>query len=220
MEQRSARLPVTEKVAGSNPVSPATLTSGYKCFNMPENLKGERAAKSVSVRPNVVINGEGGRSSILLPLGDTGLIDNEVLERLAAMGYAPKSEFHVTALDIKTGSALAQAIDALATPDRTALLDFMESVADQGWEITPRPEFYAVERQYADESVPRRSIIQMVDCPPLETFYAGFNERLPAEATAEVPPAHVTLAVQGSPRGIGLTSAQDLLTYGKPLLLG
>lgn len=170
------------------------------------------------VNPHFEVNPETGRNSLLLPLSDTKIVDPRILEELSAKGFRAKTEFHVTAFDDKPGTKVALIIHGLDEARQAEIFDFIQKTAEQDqWEISPRDEFYLMEKQYEGEEVPRRSVIQMVDSPELDVFYAALNGFLPQGSEIEAPPAHITLATQGSPRGIGISKAVDIQQYGHRL---
>lgn len=155
------------------------------------------------------------RVSLLLPIQEAFIVDDQIRETLETSGYTLKPEFHVTLVDVKPGTAAAELIGA----DSDKLLELLEkSTQLQSWRVTLTDEYRHVEKWYPGESEPRKSIIRLVDCPDLHRLYDQINILVGSTGTIETPPAHVTLATSGSPKGIGLMTSADLERYSSPLL--
>ena len=178
-----------------------------------------RTTTGIQVNPEFSINTNDGRVSLLLPLVNFADRNAEVITSAEALGYRRKEEFHITTFDVKHDSRIHQQIGSLPLAEQLSLLGVLQAASHETWHVSLRDEFYAINKQYPDEQEPRRSVIQMVDCSKADELYDALNTQLPPEMALEVPPLHVTLAVAGSPKGIGITNHADLAAFGQPTYL-
>lgn len=168
--------------------------------------------------PLIKIDQETGRIALLLTINSPNLND-QTIDAMSRAGFMLKSEFHVTILDLKPGSIAANTFNNLDEQGQSMVMNEVEKAASNLWEVNPKDELYIVEKQYTDESLPRRSILQLVDCPGLDSFYETLNSISGGKGAFEAPPAHITLATKANPRGIGIRSKQELELLGTPLAL-
>lgn len=179
--------------------------------------KGVEALGTTQIaRPNLDIDPAKQRVSLLLPLEPADVMDTASMNRLQTIGFTPKSEFHVTAFDIKNGSELAENFSRLSTEQQNLIMEELDGAQAQSWRVTLRDEFYILEKTYPGEETPRRSIIQMAGSPDLIGLYDRLNQIASGDIKFDVPPTHVTLGTQGSSRGIGLSTVAELSRFGSP----
>lgn len=176
----------------------------------------EPGARFLAATPRLEIHEETRRIALLLQLDEADIANSGILEKLTSIGFTPKTEFHVTAVDIKQGSAIADAFDRQDETDKATVIHTLEKAEASSWQIRSRDEFYLVEKQYDEEDEPRKSIVQIVDCPELKGLYAELGLFTPDGTQHETPPAHITLATQGSTRGIGIGTLDELHALGTP----
>lgn len=156
--------------------------------------------------------------TLLLGLANES-VNSQTADKLKAKGFLPKEELHVTVLSFKSGNKLAKALKALPVDERQAKIDTISSVANAtDWEIRPTGKLYGVEKQYDGEDEPRRSVVELVDCPQIAGFFDTVTAAIPG-VELELPPAHVTLGTQGNPQGIALNAQEDLIQFGHRLEL-
>ncbi len=186
-------------------------------FDTPRDT--EPVANAFEVNPHLEIDSATRRIALLLQLDVTDVNNSGILEKLNSDGFTQKAEFHVTAVDIKQGSVAAAVFDNLSKSDQAAAIDILQKAEASLWQIRPRDEFYLVEKRYEEEENPRISVIQLVDCPGLDSLYAKLNLLTSDGIRFEAPPAHITLATQGSTRGIGISTLHELHTLGTPLAI-
>lgn len=138
--------------------------------------------------------------TLLLAIPASGLEPPGTPVRLPEGEFLPKTELHVTVIGREPGARLQRAGVTMDTVRRHA--------RRVTWTVHPRDAFWLIEAPPKPGYVEtRRSIIQLVDVPGLETFLDALGEscgiRLP------VPPAHVTWFTQNWSRGIGLDSEDE-----------
>lgn len=156
------------------------------------------------------------KMSLAVDLSENDL-SSDTSAALTAIGYEPKTEMHVTVIGFKAANQLATVLKSCDESDRTARVEHMKDVVGTTeWAIRRTGQLYALEKQYEGEAEPRRSIIELVDCPQVVDVYAAAKEAVP-EVELEYPPLHVTLATQGSDHGIGLNTMAELEMYGRPI---
>jgi hypothetical protein len=157
------------------------------------------------------------KMTLLLGLSES--VDPSTAEKLKANAFDPKEELHVTILGFKNGGKIAKALKALPEDERQARVDAITAAAqDTEWSVSPTGELYGIEKQYDGEDEPRRSVVELVDCPQVTGFYDTVTSAVPG-VELEVPPTHVTLGTQGNPQGIGLNSPDELSQLGHRLEL-
>lgn len=146
-------------------------------------------------------------------------VDARTAEKLKANDFEPKEELHVTVLSFKNGNKIAKALKALPEAERQGRIDVITAAAQATeWGVSPTGELYGVEKQYDGEDEPRRSVVELVDCPQITGFYDTVISAVPG-VELEVPPAHVTLGTQGNPQGIALNTQEELRQLGHRLEL-
>jgi hypothetical protein len=172
------------------------------------------------VKPSFEVDGSMTRTTLMLRLSKDGLVNSKLIEMLSLQGFKPKEEFHVTVFDVNPGFETARLVHRLDAANRTAVFNFLRKTAEESkWEVSLKDEFYALEKQYMDETVARKSVIQMVGCSALDGFNASLNNLLPEGIVIEAPPAHITIATQGNSHGVGIRNSSDLQRYGQPLTI-
>ena len=186
-------------------------------FSSPNPRDAEPVDGSLAVSPRIEVDHEARRISLLLQLDATDINVSGNLAKLSPIGLKPKKEFHVTALDIKQGSVNGDIFDTLSDESQAAVISLLYEAKSDSWHVRPIDEFYLVEKHYEKEEEQRRSVIQLVDFPGLDDLYTKLNLLVSVGAKFEVPPAHITLAIQGSARGIGISSPQELRSLGTSL---
>lgn len=151
---------------------------------------------------------------MLLPLSIEDVIPRNLRVRLEAQRFAIKDELHVTVFDDKPGSDVRKQVDALTHQHRQDVADLIKRIVSGSvWEIIPESTYRVLTKKYDGEAEPRESVIQLVKCPQLDSFYSELGSLL---HHIVVPPAHITLATRGNARGIGISSMDDLVNYGAP----
>jgi hypothetical protein len=160
------------------------------------------------------------RGTLLLRF-DAYPVEANVLEQTATAGYEPKAEHHVTIVGSHTLDAMRAELDA----ERLASLHdaIAELAGALDWTIVPAGRYVSLTKDVASEPVPRESVIELVDCPAMGAFYEGLRGIIVGfgvDAVIPTPPPHVTLVTRGSRRGIGVYSASELATLGKPYEIG
>ena len=169
----------------------------------------ETAAKKVGIE----VKFDAKKMTLLLGLSGQS-VDSSTAQKLNANGFQPKEELHVTVLSFKNGNKVAKALKALPQDERQARIDTINVAAQvTEWSISPTGEMYGIEKQYDGEDEPRRSLVELVDCPQITAFYDTVASVVPA-VELEIPPAHVTLGTQGNPQGIALNSQEELSQFG------
>lgn len=111
--------------------------------------------------------------------------------------YARKAELHVTVLGSRSR------VDPAAAREAGAGLDF---------EVLPTGRYRLV------RSGPRRSLIELVEVPRLEEFFARLERALGAAPPR--PPLHVTLYTEPGGGGIGLYDESDLRALSEEIAGG
>lgn len=147
--------------------------------------------------------------TLLLGIGDKEMIDPGLLEATEPEGFKPKDELHLTIIGFKQGKLLKAAMKA--NPELATKIEELATAAE--WGIKPTGERYKLSKLYEGEEAPRESIIEMLQCPGAENFFASINELTGLELQEQPP--HVTLLTKGNPQGIGITTAQEIIELGE-----
>jgi len=149
--------------------------------------------------------------TILLGLGGKEKVNPALIDDLESQGFSPKEELHMTVIGFKQGKEIKQLLKQ--NPD--LLEQIQKLIAETEWGIAPSGERYAMSKQYDNEEQPRESIIEMVTCEGGRDFIAKLNAL--TGLNLEEQPPHVTLATKGSPSGIGVNTAQDIIELGRKI---
>jgi hypothetical protein len=141
---------------------------------------------------------------------------NSVLERhkeLAVQeGLFLKTDFHITVIGRAIGDDIASRLGTLSTETKVELTESIEALKKEyEWSYETIAEYYFITKQYEEGEV-RRSIIQTVVIPELESFYTKLNQLLKTSFLTPFP--HVTLyTISTNPdnraRGIGIDSQEQ-----------
>lgn len=157
--------------------------------------------------------------TLLLKLNQ-GLFANESLSNYSQKnGYRAKDESHITIIGFRSGEKIKDALAVLPESERSTLVEKIRSLIDQtDWRFEIVQEILHLTKEYAAEDTDsgkpqkKESIIQRVDVPILEKFYAELNQLL--GTSIKPPPAHVTLYTKGDEeevfKGIGINSQAEL----------
>lgn len=179
------------------------------------STKGERSGK---LPPNVEVKFDEKNMTLLLGLSKE-LVDPEVSAKLSEQEFEPKSELHMTAISFRKGNIIKKALKKLDETQRQIAIDAIRDFANNAeWDITPTGEFYAIEKSYDGEEMPRRSLVELVDCPQLAELYDKIRAMAP-DLELDAPPAHITLGTQNHPQGIAINSVAELQQFGQPVQL-
>jgi hypothetical protein len=135
---------------------------------------------------------EDGFLLIQLDLTEYGYIDQEV--RYQGKTFAPKDELHITILSQDTAAVVADYI-AQEPEDAGTIHGLIDSV---------RWSFHKLETYHHLRDGEEETIIQMVEVPELPGFFQELS-RIVGQGLI-LPPAHVTLYMHNSEKGIGLPS--------------
>ena len=170
-----------------------------------DTTEGELVIKQSSVR----FDAKSG--TLLLSLGSEEIVDPGVKEAAEAEGFEIKDKLHLTVIGFKQGKLLKAALKA--NPELATEIEELAMTAAWGVKLTG--ERYKLSKLYDGEDTPRESIIEMLQCSGIEDFFTRINS-LTGLDLHEQPP-HVTLFTKGNPKGIGITSAEEIEELGKPI---
>lgn len=165
--------------------------------------------------------------TILLSIFDP-IINASIISYAAENGYVAKPEFHVSIIGFQNGKKIIE-----KHGNDESIIDRVRSLADNfSWEIEYLPEYFTIEKYYDEvelaksgyENVPtqlRRTIIQKVLLPNIETFYRQLSVLTGLDF--EIPFSHITLFAWSDyipmmTQGIGLYSEGDFQKYSKERL--
>lgn len=143
----------------------------------------------------------------------------ESLRRFAEKeGLSQKKEFHITIIGSETGEAIIEKVSGMLPEERDEFLSRIENLSKRfTWCHFFLPEYYLISKKYGEggsEVVEtRKSVIQNLKLPDLETFYENLNELLEIKFSTPFP--HVTLFTTSTNeekklRGIGIYSEEQL----------
>jgi hypothetical protein len=110
----------------------------------------------------------------------------------------PKDELHITILSKDAADAVGRHLDE-HPEDRERVRRLVE---ETDWNFHKTGELYFVQEEEGVET-----IIEMVEVPELEGFFRKLS-RIAGEEL-EIPPAHVTLYMRGTEKGIGLATQAE-----------
>jgi hypothetical protein len=116
----------------------------------------------------------------------------------AGSTFEPKNELHITILSKDAAEAVSQHLQA-HPQDRDQVVRLID---DTQWDFKKTGELY-----YIKEAEDVETIIEMVDMPVLDDFFQKLAGIVKEEL--EVPPAHVTLYMRGTDKGIGLATQEE-----------
>ena len=143
--------------------------------------------------------------------------DDAALDAALDEGYRAKPEFHLT---IAGFGAINRALATIPEPDRADAFGRVVALARSlDWTVEPTGRFARINK--TDDGEPhndpahRSSIIEMVTCSAMDTFYDGLRAMFP-EAELVTPPPHVTLATRLDHKGIALRSDADIVRFARP----
>lgn len=168
----------------------------------------ETSENSEAIKP-LDVRFDAKTGTLLLGLGGEEIIDPDVMGAAESEGFKPKDEFHLTVIGFKQGKLLKAAIKA--NPELAASVEKLATEIE--WGIQPTGERYKLSKLYEGEDAPRESIIEMLQCPGAENFFASINELTGLELQEQPP--HVTLLTKGNPQGIGITTAEEIKELGE-----
>lgn len=189
--------------------------SAENLTNIQQPSEAEAVARTL---PKVEARFDPERMSLLLGLEGEHL-DPGLSEKLTSHGFEPKEDLHMTAIGFKNGRTLVKALKAMPDAQRQVAMDTISSAAQNtDWNITPNGQFFGLEKQYDGEETPRRSLVEMVDCPQLGEFYGLIGSVVPG-LDLEVPLAHITLGTEGNPSGVRIDNVAELQQFGQSIEL-
>jgi hypothetical protein len=116
--------------------------------------------------------------------------------------FKPKDELHVTILSKDAAEKVAQHIDE--NPEDRDTID--ELIQSTDWSFRKTGELY-----FLQEDEDTETIIEMVEMAQLETFFQMLENMIGERL--DVPPAHVTLYMRGTEKGIGLANQDEFDQY-------
>ena len=145
----------------------------------------------------------------------------ESLRRIAEKeGLSQKAEFHTTLIGRDTGEFIVERLSEMPPEEKDILLSRIENLSKSlTWSHTFSSEFFLISKKYDGKDTEgvenRKSIIQTILLPDLETFYSRLNNLL--GTTFNIPFPHVTLFTTSTNeetklRGIGIYSEEQLET--------
>jgi hypothetical protein len=137
----------------------------------------------------------------------------ESLKELALQeGLFLINDFHITVIGRAIGDDIASRLDAQSTETKAELTENIDSLIKEfEWSYETIDEYYLITKQY-EEGEERRSIIQTVVIPELESFYTKLNQLL--ATTFLTPFPHITLYTTSTKSdkkllGIGVDSQEQ-----------
>ncbi|HEX8154823.1 MAG TPA: hypothetical protein VF698_16945 [Thermoanaerobaculia bacterium] len=136
------------------------------------------------------------------------ILNLDGMARLSDFGdWKAKSEYHVTLLGKDGLGALLRDIGRLKIIQ--AEIAISRAAAEIEWRVRLLDEWWRV------EDGKERTIVQLADVDGAEAFFTNLEWAL--ETKLARPPYHVTLFTADSPRGIGVSTREDLERLGRRL---
>lgn len=129
-----------------------------------------------------------------------------------SLGLTQKPEFHVTIIGNNTGQELMDSLQNLPLSEKCErLVEIGELAESFNWNITLKPDMYAIEKVYPDGEL-RTSIIQVAECDDVAPFYQRLGEL--TGMNFDLPYLHATLFTNSTDErnthtGIGIYSNED-----------
>ena len=124
--------------------------------------------------------------------------------------FEPKDELHVTLVGPKLGAELQRVLGARLDAATRPAFDALD------WSVERSGERLLVEKPGTTDDGARgtvASVIELVEILALDFYYRWLGDLLGRQLA--VPPAHVTLYTHGKARGIGISAARHLRSWGR-----